>query len=291
MLRYLNRLRQSTVQAGLASWQRLPLPLQGKILTILPFTAILISFALALHGNYQRSQLESAFQRHIQMVHDLDSLVTLMVNAETGMRGYLLTGSEEFLEPYTTATNNLPTTLADLKQLVATEPGEEPRASKSALIEQLQTSIAQQMSDLAWQRTQMDASRTPPAGVEEHLRYGKQLMDSIRTNAGAMEQEEETLLNDRIEEMNAVRQRDYLAVFLTLIVGFGSRLLAWHLFETGIVGRIRRLRENAVALRDNALLPHLPSGKADELGTLEREIMHTSEHLRNTVSPKVPLAP
>jgi CHASE3 domain sensor protein len=40
-----------------------------------------------------------------------------MVNAETGMRGYLLTRNQAFLEPYALAEQGLPGTLTDITTL------------------------------------------------------------------------------------------------------------------------------------------------------------------------------
>jgi hypothetical protein len=92
-----------------------------------------------------------------------------------------------------------------------------------------------------------------------------------------MQAEEGRLLSERVQEINAIRQRDYLAVFLVLGVALGARLIAWYLFNTGVLRRVKHLVENARALRRGDSLPFLPSSKLDALGDLEQEISLAGE--------------
>ena len=62
----------------------------------------------SISDNHQRANIQTDIQGHFQMVTGFNEVVTLMVNAETGMSGYLLTKSNEFLQPYTTALRKLP---------------------------------------------------------------------------------------------------------------------------------------------------------------------------------------
>ena len=55
--------------------------------------------------------------------------------------------------------------------------------------------------------------------LDDHLHQGKLLMDEIRASIGAMQNEKETLLAERIEEVNSIRSRDYLVIFVTLLIG------------------------------------------------------------------------
>ena len=95
---------------------------ENGILVILPLLAITISAVLALFRNHQRANIQSDIQRHFQMVKNLNEVVTLMVNAETGMRGYLLTKRDEFLQFYATASQKLPSAMSDLRALAEAEP-------------------------------------------------------------------------------------------------------------------------------------------------------------------------
>ena len=53
--------------------------------------AVVASAVLAFVGNQNRQRMETAVTRHFEMVGRLGELLTLMLNAETGLRGHLLT--------------------------------------------------------------------------------------------------------------------------------------------------------------------------------------------------------
>jgi len=228
------------VQPVTRLWGRIPLRAQGKILVILPLLAITISAFLALFGNHQRANIQADIQRDYQMVRSLNEVVTLMVNAETGMRGYLLTRRDEFLQPYATASQKLRYAMSDLLALAEAEPRHEPRLNKLRLLKKIQLLIDRQMADLTWQQQYVTKSNTFSfftkgmtfdKKIYYHLAYGKRTMDEIRANLNAMQSEEEQLLTERVQEINAIRKRDYLAIILALFIGLATRLIARYLFN------------------------------------------------------------
>ncbi len=233
-----------------------------------------LSTCLALVGNHQRVDIETDIQRKFEMTAALGGLTTLMVNAETGMRGYLLTGQSEYVQPFDQASDELPTAMARLTELAAAEPGEKPRQDKLQRVGHLRTLADEQLGDLAEQRGFVDSGRRDPADPElrQHLAYGKSLMDEIRVEVDAMQDEERQLLDDRIADINAIRERDYASVFVALIAALGMRFLAWYLFRKGILGRVDRLTGYVASLRTGPPPPPLVARKNDKLGELEREI-------------------
>jgi CHASE3 domain sensor protein len=262
-------------QTTVLQWRRVPLRAQRIVTIGLPLLAVAISASIALIGNHQRANIQADVERKFQMTAALSNVLTLMVNAETGMRGYLLTTREEFLQPFATASENLPATMNRLRSLAEAEPGEKPRLEKVRRLGLIQQLIEKQMSDLAAQKSYVRAPGTgnmTDTDIYTHLAYGKGLMDEIRVNLNSMQAEEGRLLTERVAEINTVRQRDFIAVFLALIVGLGTRLVAWYLFNTGVLRRINHLVENTRSLRQDKSLPFPPTDKRDALGDLEREI-------------------
>ena len=247
------------------------------VLVGLPLLAVVISAVLAFHGNQKRANIEIDLQRHFQMDRSLGEVLTWMLNAETGMRGYLLTQRDEFLQPYATASQDLPAALAHLRALAEAEPELSPRLEKMQRLNQLQLLIKRQMSDLAIQQQSIEMPKKFNIDLYSHLAHGKRLMDEIRAILDAMQTEEGLLLTKRVQEINAIRQRDYLAIFLILFLALGTRLISWHLLNTGVIRRIKHLVENVRSLRRGEALPFQPSGKPDEIGDLEREIVLASE--------------
>lgn len=264
---------------AISIWDELPLPYKGLITTGLPFVAVLISASIAYYGNYQRQNLEADIQRKFKAVRAMSDVLNVMVNAETGMRGYLLTKRENFLEPYIQAKQNLPNELNELRSLAEGEPGEKPRAEKLAQINQLQTLIEKQIADLDYQKNYVNSPDLPKSDLFTHLEYGKGLMDEIRANLAQMNERESYLLGERISDINAIRKRDYITVFLVLFIGLIVRIVSFYLFRTSVLHRIVALTEN-LRLYKKGEKHEFIKNKSDELGELEEELKSLKNDLQ-----------
>ena len=129
-------------------WNHTSLRAQGGILSLIPFIAILISFAFAFYGNRSRAWIEYDIQRKFKMVRQYNDLMSLMVDAETGERGYLLTKRAEYLEPYRLAVEQIPPTIASLRESIELEPGEKPRLERLAGLATLEDLVTKQLASL-----------------------------------------------------------------------------------------------------------------------------------------------
>ena len=58
---------------------------------------------------------------------ELEQVVSTLKDAETGQRGYLLTGVEDFLEPYTAAIQSNDADLSDARKLTVDNPNQQRR--------------------------------------------------------------------------------------------------------------------------------------------------------------------
>jgi CHASE3 domain sensor protein len=272
------------VSAFLAWWNRLPLNVQGTVITVVPFAAILLSTGFAFWGNRQRQAAEMDVTRKFEMVSDLNELLTLTVNAETGVRGFLLTRRSEFLQPYERARTLLPQQLTNLKALAQAEPGLKPRLDKLERVVRMRALTLDQMRLLDILH---DRAKQSPSQLYSLLNRSKNVEDSLREEVRGMRREESRLLSERLQEIQSVRTRDYLAIYATLILGVLSRILASWMFNTGMGKRIRQLCENARHLSADSPLPHEPTGRPDALGDLERELAQLAT--KGSAKPPSPL--
>jgi CHASE3 domain sensor protein len=258
----------------LRRWDRIPIRVQGRITVGLPLLAVVISAVLAIIGNTERVAIETDIQRRFQMNAALGDLTSLMTNAETGMRGYLLTGQTEFLEPFDQASRELPAAMTTLGGLASSEDDEATRADTEARLQDLRGVTAAQMADLSFQRGYVTAGRsaTVDGELRRHLVGGKALMDRIRSEVRTLQDREQRLLDARLADIDAIRTRDYVSVAVALIAAVATRFLAWFLFRKGTLRRVDRLTE---ALRDrrHGRPPSLPPPtKRDQMGELEHEV-------------------
>jgi CHASE3 domain sensor protein len=257
-------------------WNRAPIRAQGGILALIPIVAVVVSFIFAIYGNSQRGRIQYDIERRFRLVRQYNDLMNSMINAETGERGFLLTKRVEFLAPYDEAVNEIPGKIEALKSIITEEPGEKPRLEKLESLATIQNLIERQLVSL---KESQDYTRGGKSDEElyEHLQNGKRLMDEIRNRLGDMQSRDAELLTEKIEEINSIRKRDYLLVFVTLLIGLLMRLIAFYLFDRGIVRRINRLTENVKQINTGEAVKVPPPKKDDAIGLLEQEIVKIAE--------------
>ncbi|NOK37411.1 response regulator [Corallococcus exercitus] len=127
----------------------------------------------------------------------LEELRSTVKDAETGQRGFLLTGGESYLSPYTLAKKTLPTQLAELRALVADSAGQQQR------VDRLEAAITEKLAEL--QETvdlQLRGEGRQAIAMVNDDR-GLDAMRAIRDTLDEMELEERTLLTRRYTEFQA----------------------------------------------------------------------------------------
>jgi len=85
--------------------------------TLFALFAVNVMSLAAIHS----SRLSIARTRRAQTL--LDSIRADIVDAETGQRGFLLTGRGDYLEPFQSAVDEIPSDFAELFGIVAGDPG------------------------------------------------------------------------------------------------------------------------------------------------------------------------
>ena len=125
----------------------------------------------------------------------LDETRARVVDAETGQRGFLLTGDAAYLEPYHEAIKNLDRVTDELKKLTSDNPEQQKR------IATLEPLIAGKLAEL--QRTIDLHRKRGLAGATQVVLggQGKQLMDRIRAVLTEMADQENNLRDVRSQEM------------------------------------------------------------------------------------------
>ena len=263
---------------ALQVWNRLPFRAQGGVTIFIPIVAVLVSFGFAIYGNLNRSKLQTDIERKFQAVRQYSDLLTLMLDAETGERGFILTHRPEYLEPYQKATAEIPATIAQLKDTIDAEPGEKPRLARLDGLAKIQSLVDKQLAHLRTSQ-EFPAETAGSQQLSDHLSVGKATMDEIRSEISRMQNTEATLLSDRIEEINYIRNRDYIVIFITLMIGMLVRVVSFYLFDRGIVRRIQRLTGYITAMINHEPAKFLASKKNDAVGTLEEKVIELSKQI------------
>lgn len=127
--------------------------------------------------------------RHTYLVIEkLDSVVSKMKDAETGYRGYLLTGNRTFLEPYTGSRAQVDHAVSAAELLTR------DNQAQQETFPILKSLINEKYNLASLWISQKEAGEQISA---EKMIRGKQVMDSIRTVIASMKQREEVLMKTR----------------------------------------------------------------------------------------------
>src|SRR4051794_23963001 len=106
----------------MAKSRHLSLTTKGALVVTLPVTALLVAMAVFYQFARRSGEAERALEQTFETRSEIRRLLTQMLNAETGIRGYLLTDRPNFLEPYDAALRELPVIHGNLRRLVGQSP-------------------------------------------------------------------------------------------------------------------------------------------------------------------------
>ncbi|HEF4759921.1 TPA: response regulator [Pseudomonas putida] len=152
-----------------------------------------------------------------RVINNANEAVKLTVDLETGMRGFLLSGDEKFLEPYETAKPRIEVVLNTLLELTADNPVQTDRLHRLQGLQQEWADYAKTMIDL--QRSSGDYRSAVKAGK------GKRLTDEIRKQFEDVIDMEQQLRAARNEEVRRTTIWS-IALYLVFIAAI-SGLLAY----------------------------------------------------------------
>jgi signal transduction histidine kinase/DNA-binding response OmpR family regulator/CHASE3 domain sensor protein len=155
----------------------------------------------------------------IVAVGDILSLVT---DAETGQRGYLLTGDPEYLEPYNEALRKIDVRVADLARLIADNPEQKER------FQTIKGDIAAKQAELAESvRARRDNGLEAALAIVRSDR-GKQAMDTLREDVALMISTEKNLRNRRlVDATDAFKTAVWSTVSVSLVGLILATIITW----------------------------------------------------------------
>jgi CHASE3 domain sensor protein len=101
-------------------------------------------------------------------------------NAETGQRGYLLTGDESYLQPYQQAVRDLDDALRRLRKATADD------TASSELLQRVEDTKVEKVAELEQTVDRARGGRREAATALVRTNVGKEYMDALRQDLGAL---------------------------------------------------------------------------------------------------------
>lgn len=257
----------------------LNLPIEKKLLlvTAVPVLAVLV-LSLVTYKSVQTFSLDEDHLNDVYHVQSASSeFMRLVVDLETGFRGYVLTQDTPFLQPYLAAKQRVILLGNSLRQMV------QHVESQRLLMESVQKMVQHLMND-----KDRLIERIKAGHLEEAMDYiesekGRVLMLAIREEMARFDRREVEQLQQALASSSEDR-----SVLMGVVVGGGSLalillLVPLHLIARSITGPLTTLVK-AVENVSGGNIPEIPVyHRRDEIGELTRVMQTMGTQIRNHI--------
>jgi PAS domain S-box-containing protein len=183
----------------------------------------------------QRAELESErWERHSrEVIQQLGALLSCLKDAETGQRGFIITGKPDYLWPYQASLAEITVDLADLLRLTADNPQQQQR------LHAITPLVAAKLAELKETIALRESQGFPVASAAFMVESGKKIMDEIRALVAQAEAQEAQLLKERVATHAADNRKTMQSVTLGSALGGLALLLLFIRFRWALASRQR----------------------------------------------------
>jgi CheY-like chemotaxis protein/signal transduction histidine kinase len=172
----------------------MPLPAKTLIGFLLAVVAVVIITLLSYQSLQATANTTRNLTQSVEVLRRLQALLSTLKDAETGQRGFLLTGEESYLTPYTDAKDALPQEFRAVRALLVNRPEQARR------LDALESLANLKMTELESTIAARRAGHPDAALAVVRTDRGKLYMDRVRDAVNDMEGIEQRLIAQRGEE-------------------------------------------------------------------------------------------
>jgi signal transduction histidine kinase/ActR/RegA family two-component response regulator len=217
-----------------------------------PLVIVVAIVALQLARNVPEArQARDATLRDFQAIRAVTAVDEAVQDAERGQRGFLITGRDDYLDPYERAKERLPELMGELQGVTAGNAEQQQRVLK------LQADITTKMNELASTIAAMRASGYAAAKAIVETDLGRSAMEAISADLAAIGDAENTRLTARLQRAASADDRltntfmfGSIVSMLGLLVGAAllvSTVRRATLSERALKGTMDSVREGVAA--------------------------------------------
>ena len=246
----------------------------GFSITLLIFLFV----GLFTYNSIINSQEASKWKSHTyEVINDLDLLISYLKDAETGQRGYLLTGIPDYLEPYNLSLTKISDLIKTIRKLTSDNNNQQKR------IDILEPLINKKLMELT-EAINLRKTKGLQSALEIVLSSGKKYMDDVRRVVLDMRNEEAGLLDIRSQqdEIDSNKVKSViiyglsLSMILALIIGFVvTRNISTPLKEITSVAKQFSTGNLTLDLKE--------LNRKDEIGVLSESFIKMVKQLRGSI--------
>ncbi len=248
---------------------------------LIAFMLLLVSYSLIFYIIGLQVTESKEVTHSYTVINNLESLKSNLIDAETGVRGFVLTKDEKFLEPYNQGAKNVIPLYKELDNLTR------DNISYRSQLDSLGSLITRRMEFLSFvitdfRRNNFELSDQLKANREN----ARNVMDSIRMYVAQLKEGEQKLMNKRNEKLNSIFLSTEFITVVSLLIALCTIFYSVMIYNAGNRARIaadkqakdysQQLEERVAELKKvNTELEALKSlEKFTSTGRIARTIAH-----------------
>jgi methyl-accepting chemotaxis protein len=214
-----------------------------------------------------------------EVLDGIDNMVAAMVNQETGLRGYLVSGDTGFLDPYKNGKAQFEKAFADVGQLTADNAAQQGRLAEIAkLAHTWQNEIAEKEIALMGASGSQEQARTLEASGA-----GKASMDGLRAKAAEMAKVERDLLAARSADQDEAIDTTFFATITGAVASIVISIVVAFLLTRGIARPTAQMTAAMNTLAQGNTSVEVPArGRKDEVGAMAEAVQFFKDNMIET---------
>ncbi|WP_456716941.1 CHASE3 domain-containing protein [Bradyrhizobium sp. USDA 4353] len=204
-----------------------------------------------------------------QVIDQTKALVSAMVDAETGVRGFLVGGTDNFLEPYNNSDVAFKKALTEVKQLTSDNPVQQRRFDEiaKAAAGWRQDVAEKEIALMRNPQTVQDGRKLEASGA------GKKYMDGLRALVKEAIDMEASLLQTRADAAEAALASSKMAIMTGSVLMALIAVISLLVLNSAVTRGITSMTAAMGRLANNDLTVNIPyADRRDEVGEMAKAV-------------------
>lgn len=233
---------------------------------------------ISYRGTRQLIETSASVAHTYRVLNELDGIYSLIKDAESAVRGYLLRPDLQSLGPYNTARSTIDQRMTAIEQIIADNPAQQRS------LERLKPLVAQRMAIMEQRLKARDTGGFKASIRTDSIPNAIPVMKQIESNISEMKGREQALLDQRSTAANLAGQNTLNSLLYGIPLGFALLAVLGFLLNRHISQPLTTVSQTAERIADGDLSAQLPVlDRQDEVGILTRSFNQMVENLRESL--------
>ena len=224
-------------------WFKLPIVYRGAIILGIPAIAILPALASWSWSRQAKAGAMEWINHTQEVIRETNTLMRVLVDAETGVQGYVITRDRDFLDLYNDAIKNIPLYITQIEQLT------QDNIQQRRQLKIIERQIDNKLNLLQRVINNIEKAENTYQNTELKSLFisGKAEMDRVRNSVDLFKDEEWSLLDSRQQRLNQIKRTTNILSVVTIglgLLGYSLAIKLYYAAEFELEEKLKELDRN-----------------------------------------------